>query len=389
MSNPKFDRRVNTIAITRRSRGYRQRIIPILTWALAIVAFLTLNSRQTGIRFAIGLVEINEVSVSPLGDGILRSLRVDLFDTIKQGDIVAMMDDTLVVAELAIEEAQLGQIRAELDVERKRLENDIEQSAVDQLDNLRRYQLNEEQARLEYLEISVDVEADQIKLERLKIQMERHELLVSEDIGDISTYDDVRLRYEELEQELKANQVTLQLAKQNAEESTQRRIERQAQSSEPTRNTLLYLEPHLQELKVQEARRQEIQQQRLTLVLHAPISGQIAKLYYSPGETVLSGTPMLTIQSTTSTRVMAYIDEQSAARIKTGAPVQLRSVGRPDRVATAKVLRAGTSLQEIPSRIWSTPIFAEYGFPILIGEVPENAFLPGETVTVRFEVSGN
>jgi multidrug resistance efflux pump len=366
---------------------FRQRIIPVLIWGLAITIFLTLNNQQSGYQFAIGIVEVDEVAVAPLGDGTVRSLRVDLFDFIQAGDIVAMMDDTLVVAELAIEEAQLAQIRAELDVERKRLENNIEQNTMDQLDDLRRYRLNEEQARLEYVEISVDIEADQVKLERLKIQMDRQEHLVDEAIGDVSTYDNMRLRHEELKQELESNQETLRIAKSNAEESTRRRIEREAQSSEPARDTLLYLEPYLQELKVQEARRQEIQQERLHLVLRAPISGQIAKMFYGPGETILSGTPLLTIQSSTSNRVIAYVDEKSATGIRPGTEVQLRSTARPGVVAIAKILRAGSSLEEIPSRIWSTPIIAEWGFPILIGDVPDGVFLPGETVNVRFEIS--
>lgn len=373
------------IPLLRRSRVFRQRLMPVLIWLLAVTVFTVMNQQQTGYQFAVGIVEVNEVAVSPLGDGTLRSLRVDLFDSIEAGDVVAMMDDTLIVAELAIEEAQLAQLKAKLDVERVILEKQIESSSVAELDDIRRFQQDEDQARLAYLDLRVSVEADQVKLERLKIQMERQEHLVNEAIGDVSTYDDLRLRYEELQQELASKQSALQVARQSADESTQRRAARQSQSSAPARNTMLYLEPHLQELKVQEARREEIQQERLALVLRAPISGQVAKVFYGPGETVLSGTPILTIQNTASSRVIAYVDEQSATGIRPGTEVQLRSAARPGVVAMAKILRAGSSLEEIPSRIWSTPIIAEWGFPVLIGDVPEGAFLPGETVNVRFD----
>jgi len=386
MSNSSIESHIEALPSTRFSRTFRQRLVPISIWALSIVLFFVLIREQTGYQFAIGIVEVNEVIVSPLGDGTIRSLSVDLFDSIEAGDVVAMMDDTLIVADLAIEEAQLGQIRAELDVERKRLENSTELDAVQEMDSLRRYQLNEEQARLEFLELSVDVEADRVKLERYKIQMERQEQLVNEAIGDMSSYDDSRLRYEELKQEIESQEQALLLAQGNVDETTQRRMAREGQSSGSTPNTLLYLEPYLQRLKVQEARREEIQQERLTLALRAPISGQIAKVFYRPGETILSGKTLLSIQSTTSNRVIAYVDERSAMNIVSGTVVQLRSAARPQIVATAKVLRAGSSMEELPERIWATPIFGEWGFPVLIGDVPDGVFLPGETVKVRFEV---
>lgn len=386
MNNQSIDSRVESLPLSRLPRGFRQRLVPMVIWSLSIVLFFVLSREQTGYQHAVGIVEVNEVIVSPLNDGMIRSLRVDLFDTIEAGDVVAMMDDTLIVADLAIEEAQLGQMRAELNVERRRLESSIDLAAVQELDSLRRYELNEEQARLEHLELSVDVEADRVKLERLKISMERQEQLVKEAIGDVSTYDDIRLRYDELKQEIVSNQAALVLAQRNVDETTQRRIEREGVSSNTTLDTLVYLEPFLQRLKVQEARREEIQQERLTLALRAPISGQVSKVFFGPGETIMSGKTLLSIQDTSSNRVIAYVDEHAAMSIEAGARVQLRSSVRPQIVASAKVLRLGLSLERLPPRIWSTPLISDWGYPVLIGDVPEGVFLPGESVNVRFEV---
>jgi multidrug resistance efflux pump len=386
MSAPELDKRLSHIVAARNSRFFRQRFVPAVVWIASIAVFVMVSGQQTGYRVAVGIVEVDEVIVSPLGDGTIRSLRVDLFDTVESGDVVAMMDDTLIVAELAIEEAQLGQIRAELDVERRQFESTIELSVVTELDNLRRNQLNEEQARLEFIELSVELEADRVKLERLKIVMERQEQLVREAIGEVSNYDEARLRHEELTKEIVAKQEALIVAQRNVDETMQRRIERQGQSTDPTVDRLVYLEPYLQRLKVQEARRQEIQQERLTLALRAPISGQVANVFFGPGETILSGNVLLSIQGTSSSRVIAYVDEEAVMGIEAGAEVEIRSSARPHIVASAKVLRSGLSLVELPSRIWSTPLMGDWGYPVLIGDVPEGVFLPGETVKVRFSV---
>ncbi|MFP6581860.1 MAG: HlyD family efflux transporter periplasmic adaptor subunit, partial [Candidatus Hydrogenedentota bacterium] len=363
----------------RRGRILRQRLAPFTIWGGAIVIFLLMNAQSAPFEHAIGIVEIDEVILAPLEDGTIRSLNADRFDTVQEGDVIAMMDDTMIVAELTIEEAKLGQIRAELEVERNRLENDVEQNETDQLDDLRRYRLDEEKAHLEHLELSVNIEADRVKLERFQIEMDRQKNLVTQKIGDVSTYDDIRLRHQELAKELDFNAQALRIAKRNADTSTARRIEREDQLSSPARNTLLYLEPYLQELKVQEARREEIQQERLALMLRAPISGQIAQVFYGPGETILSGTPLLTIQSNNARRVIAYVNEKVASTIQPGTEVQLRSQARPQIVASAKILRSGSALEELPSRIWSTPIIAQWGYPVLIGDIPPDVFLPGET----------
>lgn len=371
----------------RRGRILRQRLAPFTIWGCAIIVFLLMNAQTAPFEHAIGIVEIDEVVLAPLEDGTIRSLNADRFDSIQEGDVVAMMDDTIIVAELAVEEAKLGQIRAELEVERNRLENDVERNETDQLDDLRRYRLDEEQAHLEHLELIVTIEADRVKLERLQIEMDRQLNLVTQDIGDEQTYDDMRLRHLELKKELELNDQTLRIAKRNADTTTERRKEREEQLSSPSRNTLLYMEPYLQEIKVQEARREEIQQQRLSLTLRAPISGQIAQVFYGPGETILSGTPLLTIQSNDARRVIAYVNEQVASTIQPGTEVQLRSQARPQILASAKILRAGSALEELPSRIWSTPIIAQWGYPILIGDIPPDVFLPGETVNVQFRRS--
>lgn len=366
------------------TRRFRQRIIPVLIWALAVISFWTVNREQAGYQYAIGIVEIQDAVIVPLNDGTIRSLPVDLFDTVKAGDVVVMMDDTLIVAELAVEEAQLGQLKSELDVERNRLKNSIELSAIEELDDLRRYQLDEEKSRLDYLELRVDVEAKQIKLERLKIQMERQKSLLESAIGNQSLFDDIRLRHAELNKELPIDQAALATAQNNVEKTSQRRIEREKTTSPSTLTTVLYLEPFLQKLKVQEARRHELQEERLTLMLRAPIDGQIAKLYYGPGETVLSGTPVLSIQSPTARRVIAYLDESAAGTIHPNREVYLRSATRPNVTAKARVLRTGSSLEALPRRIWSTPLIGEWGFPVLIGDIPEGLFLPAETVNIQF-----
>lgn len=148
-----------------------------------------------------------------------------------------------------------------------------------------------------------------------------------------------------------------------------------------------FLAPIRQALNVQEALISGIKQRRAMLVLTAPVSGQISRIFHHPGETVLAGDPILAMTDTSSQRVLAYVDERSAGQIQEGSEVRLQSQGRPERIATARVARAGTAFQELPISLRLTPILPEWGFPVLIGDIPRGVFLPGERLSVRIKAA--
>ena len=263
-------------------------------------------------------------------------------DDAREGDgfgySVALSGNTAVIgAELVVAEAQMARLHLKVLAESRRLDSDLAQQEADALNDLRRFQMNEEEARLQYLEMVVRQESDTIKLERLRIQMARQRDLVDQDVAAEELYDDTRLRHEQLKKELEENELALEAAKQLLEQSTQRRSEWESQSLVVDSDD--FLGPIRQALNVQEARISEIKQRRAMLALSAPVSGQVLHIFHRPGETVLAGDPIMAIADTGYQRVLAYVDERSAGEIQSGDKVRLQSEHRPDRIIVGRVER--------------------------------------------------
>ncbi len=361
----------------------RHRVIPAAVWLCAIVLLLVWAGGRSQYLEGVGIVEARQTVVSPIVDGNLQSLAVDIFDEIEQGQFLAMMDDTVVSGELAVAEAELAQLRSNVPAESRRLDSELAQQEADALNNLRRFQMNEEEARLQYLEMVVRQESETIKLERLRLQMERQRDLVARDVNAEELYDDTRLRHDALKKELEENESALEAAKQLLRQCTQRRAEWEAQVLVVDPDD--FLGPIRQALNVQEARIGEIKQRRALLALSAPVDGQVVYIFHRPGETVLAGDPVLAIADTGYQRVLAYVDERSAGKIQSGNEVRLQSEHRPDRIVVARVARAGAGIQELPLALRKTPVFPEWGFPVLISDIPQGVFLPGERLKVRIK----
>lgn len=370
-----------------RIRTLRHRVIPAAVWLCAILLLFVWAGGRSRYLFGVGIVEARQTLVSPIVDGNLQSLAVDIFEEIRAGQILAMMDDTVIGAELAVAAAEMAQLRAEVLAESRRLDsNDAEQEA-DELNTLRRFQMNEAEAELDYLVMISEQEADTIKLGRLLLEMNRQRDLVDQDIGTEELYDDARLRHEELSKELEENELAIKSAKEMLEQATRRRSELEDQFQIPGGGD--FLAPIREELNVQAAKISEIKQRRAMLALTAPVSGQIMHIFHRPGETVLAGDPIMAIADTGYQRVLAYVDERSAGDIQSGNEVRLQSEHRPDRIIVGRVESAGAAIQELPIALRRTPVFPEWGFPVLISDIPQGVFLPGERLKVRIEIGGS
>ena len=369
-----------------RVRFLRHRVIPIGIWLLAVSSLILWSRGQVHYLDGVGIVETRQIAVSPMIDGTVRSLAADIFDTIQQGQIIVVMDDAIIGAELLVAEAEMAQLRSTVLAESSRLDTELAQLQADNLNDVRRFRMDEEEARLEYLDMVVRQESDTIKLERLRIEMGRHRDLVNQDIAAEEIYDDTRLRHEELKKELEEGEIALAAAKTLMDSAAQRRQE--LERDDPvTLDAADFLAPIRQALNVQEARIGEIKQRRAKLALIAPVSGQVVHIFHGPGETVLAGTPILAITGSGSRRVLAYVDERAAGQIQPGSEVRLQSQGRPEKIVVARVASAGSAVEELPLSLRKIPILPEWGFPVLIDDIPQDVFLPGERLSVRIKMS--
>jgi multidrug resistance efflux pump len=365
-----------------RFRLWRQRVLPFLVWVLAVGVVLFLSARQPEYIDALGVVEPRVVSVSPVFVGAVQSISVDIFDEVASGDPVALMDNTLVTAELVTAEAELARLRLSIEQQNVAIEATAAAQAVNEANDLRRYIVNEDIAQLDYLDRLVQQETDRVSLQRL-------EVLFAEDAGLLAggaigsrTYAEALFQRDVLETKVRENEAVLALAKEQYETTSARRVgfEASLPSGLPLVDRLI---PLSEELAVQEARINEIRERRRLLVLRSPLSGKVASINRRSGETVMSGEAILTIVDSVSTRVLAYVNEEEAHNVHVGDTVEVFPHSRSGQAVKARVAKIASQIEELPIRIWRSPIQSQWGLPILIDGVSADQFFPGEMVDIR------
>ena len=361
---------------------WRRRYLPVLIWGGAVALAASLVQQQRVYVDATGIVESKTAFVASVVDGTVRSLAVDILDAVEEGQVVAVMDDTLVRAEMSVAEAELARVRALLDAEMARYHQSqqVEQASVQ--NDLRRFQLNEDQARLDHLDRVIQHETDKVTLERLRVQLKREEALVQQHLLDDAALEQTKLTYEALKTKVDKDRGSIALAEKNIETAAQRR-EAQEAIAPDTSETDALLRALQADIAAQQAQVAAVQERRRSLTLVAPVAGQVAAITKRPGESVLAGDPVLTITGAGSNRVLAYVDERSARKFNVGDPVELHTRTHPVTVVEGEVLKVGGSVEPFPLRLQANPMMPQNGFAVLVGNLPEGAFRPGESLDIR------
>lgn len=361
---------------------WRKRFLPVLIWGAAVAIAIVMVQRQRVYVDAVGIAEAKTTYVSPLFDGTVQSLAVDLLDEVTEGQVVAIMDDTLIRSELHVAEAELDRVRATLDAESARFAQEQQKNETSAQDDRRRFQLNEEQARLNHLDRVIQHETDKVDLERLGVQLKRQEEMVKQHLLDQAAYDESRLAWEALKTKVDKDVAAIALAEKNMASAATRSetLSGELPVPEPTDAVLRSLQA---DIASQQAVVAEVQQRRQALALKAPVAGQIALIARRPGESMLAGDPILTIVGPGANRVTAFVDERAASTLKVGDNVELHSRTRPSTVARGKILKIGTYIEPFPERLQTRPVILQHGFQVLVGELPENVYRPGETLDLH------
>lgn len=361
---------------------WRRRFMPLVVWSLAVAAAYVLVQRQQVYVDAVGIVEAHTTFVAPLFDGTVQSLRVDLLDEVAAGDVVAIMDDALIRSELHVAEMELDRVRALLDAEIARFNQEQQVQEVAVKSDSRSFLLNEEQARLDHLDRVTAHETDKVELERLRVELGRQKSMLEQSLIDKASYDLTRLAHEALRVKVEKDAAAIAMAEKNIATASARREELDSAEVPPTPADAV-LHSLQADIVAQEAVVAEVKSRQEALTLRAPVSGQVTLITRRPGESMLAGDPIFTIVGAGPKRVTAYVHEQAALAFQVGDTVELHSRTHPSTVARGKILRIGTQIEPFPLRLQYSKILLQHGFQILVGELPENAYRPGETLDLQ------
>ena len=387
--------------------GLRVHLVPILVWAATFVCVVMLFSRRSKRFQVMGIAEGRVQQIAATCTGRLTSISVELFDSVTQGQTLAVIDTVLdnerpepeLRAQLATLKAKVEHLVAESNSVRAAYIAQVDDSESEWYAESRPFATNVMEARFRVLDLKGAIERSRVDLKTVKLDIERFLIEGRLDVNDVAPYEFQRLALERdgLQKSIDQNQTLLDQAERDQKEAEARQVEfisnnrpYIATSEEAAQDVITkatkVLDRQMEEIVVQ----LEALELRKTLKLASPFNGVVNLIQRRAGETVMAGEPILTVAEERARQIVAYTTEEQAAKVQETMEVELvKRAGSVDRnepqAARSQVTYVGPTIEQMPARLWRNPAIAQWGRPIVI-EIPpamEAKLVPGELVGIR------
>ncbi|MBN2272226.1 MAG: HlyD family efflux transporter periplasmic adaptor subunit [Sedimentisphaerales bacterium] len=388
------------------SRNYlnsmRVHFLPFVVWIGTIVVIVTLFSHRSSRYEILGVAQGPVHQIAATCDGRLNQIKVELFDEVKQGDVVVVINSVLdnerprpeIDAELAIIKAQMAYLAAQSKEARMTYAAQVKDRAVDLFAAGRPFANNVSDSKLRVLELTAAIEQDKLLLDELNLDIKKLIYSGALDANDIALLDLQKMQTQKgnIAKRIEQNQEILQSDQKNLDEAVEREAKFKDVGGEPgfaeadqAAEEALQKETEVLARQMDEVLvRLDSVKKREAVELRAPFDGVVSLVQHDTGEAVLAGDPILTITKKTPDNIVAYATERQAGRVRENMKVQLVDRNStPSLIVDSQVVYVGPTVEQMPARLWRRANMPQWGRPILI-EIPSGLkLLPGAMVGIK------
>lgn len=362
-------------------------ILPILVWIVAL-GCLVVMLRFRSERFElVGYAQVAEHQLAATCDGRIEQLPVELFQNVTEGQTLAVINTVLenedIHSELKVITAEIEHLMAQLVPTQENLLTQASQRLSDRQAAQRRLSIDVENARLQLLQLKTVIETDKITLQDLGIEVKIAQNLFDQDAIAQYQLDKAKVQYETLDKKIQSSQQELaqtQTDLDNAQVRLDNFVSQGATGGQSIDSALVVIH---KEIKVQQARLEQVLARRMPLQLKAPYDGVISLLLSASGEVVLANQPILKIAHTQPKQIVAYAPQNCVGDIKERMTVEIVKTSVPQRISRSQITYLGPNVEMLPERLWRNPNLPQWGRPMLINVPPGLKLLPGESVGIR------
>jgi HlyD family secretion protein len=344
----------------------------VLVIAAGFVYYLVRNRKTTGEGNILvsGTIELTEVDCAFRISGMIEELRFDEGDSVKQGDLIARLDDrelqdrrNKAEASLRTEESRVRQLLIAIELEGRNSRGLIAQA---------RANLTASQARLKELlagsrpqeieEARAEMNRASSELKKLTLDWERAQRLYAAQSISKREWDAAKAAFEMAQAQYQRAREQYDLVKEGPRKETieaARSKEAEARAAlQVAEATTLKVEALKQELETTRARveaaRAELDLAETLLKeakLYAPISGMVLTKSMERGEIALPGSSLLTLGDLKKVWLRAYINETDLGRVKLGQPVKIFTDTYPGKAYPGRISFISDKAEFTPKQI--------------------------------------
>jgi HlyD family secretion protein len=286
----------------------RKRVIGLVFAALlgggAVLYYFFSTSRPGGLLFE-GIVDANQVVVSPKIQGLLERLTIDEGSSVKSGEVIANLDTAELSAEVEADRATVANLRAQLAQSESNYEVTMKQTTGD---------LDSSQARLDMAKAQLAQSEAQLK--KTEDDYQRTKTLADQGVS-------ARQDLDHITADLRMQQATVSAQREQVRSAEGDLVHAKAgeYQQRAAKSAIASTQSQLQnaeaELMAAQARLDN------TRVI-APISGVVSVLVARQGEVVGPSSPVATIIDPRDTWVRVGIPETYADRIGIGEKLKIQ-----------------------------------------------------------------
>ncbi|MBE3070235.1 MAG: HlyD family efflux transporter periplasmic adaptor subunit [Planctomycetes bacterium] len=347
---------------------------------------------------AVGLARGRLSHVSAVYDARIKHIPVRLYEKVNKGQVIAILDDAVVVGQIDAVSAEMARLRAEYAENQSLLDADLGDRLARWDAENRAFANDLAQLSLGLQELKAVLAYDRALLEGLRATMQSADQLVRGGLGPLADFQLAKAEYEATVKKIEENDrlaARLLAERQAAEERQAAHLQRRPVA--PSQETAW---EHLrQAVAVQQGLLNELEAQRAEYVLRAPFDGIVVEIQgrprdaalqrpgegvvRGPGEVVTPGDAVVTIAEGRPTEVVAFADSDQATRLRPGLEVELATTGPGRQSARSAVVAVGPTIQRLPESLWVDPRIPQWGRPFLVMIPPEMMLNAGDQVMVR------
>jgi len=342
----------------------------LLLAVLVVIHWLGWGSADPKTLKLSGNIELTEEDIAFKSAGRLVTLAVREGDHVKQGALIARLDQEELLQRRESAAASLDSARSRLTQSRTAIEYQRQQTEA-QLSRSRA-ELDQAQAVLKELQTGSrrqEIESARAALERAKAEQlraradwERAETLYKD--KDISTaqYDEAKAHFESAQAQLQMATEQFDLVKEGPRkediDAARAQVERAKANVRLAETARLELK-RLQEEQL--ARKADMRQAKAQLEVQqtllenaeviAPMDGVILVKSAEPGEVLAAGTTVVTLGNLAKPWLRAYIDERDLGKVKLGTEVRVTTDSFPGKTYKGRVSFIASEAEFTPKQI--------------------------------------